>query len=91
MLVKNLNPTNPSNAKTDWIKYVLVKIFFNDPFKRELTSSQIYKGGDGGCQLHDSVGLFWGYLPLATYYHSSYSEIDLKDVSNKFIRRTIKI
>lgn len=46
--------------------------FLGDPYQMELVVSPesivSSKGGDGGCNICGGMGIFWGYLPVATYY-----------------------
>lgn len=46
--------------------------FLGDPYQRELVVSKegivSSKGGDGGYNICGGMGIFWGYLPVATYY-----------------------
>lgn len=49
--------------------------FLGDPYQMELTVSPegqaLSKGGDGGNGICGGGGIFWGYLPVATYFRNN--------------------
>lgn len=58
--------------------------FLGDPYRVELVVSPegvaSGKGGDGGCNICGGMGIFWGYLPVATYYRDlKENELDWVD------------
>jgi len=39
-----------------------------DPYKMEIVEDDVFKGGDGGCNICGGYGDFLGYLPCSPYY-----------------------
>lgn len=63
-----------------------------DPHHCEYTADpKVVCGGDGGVTLHHSVGLFIGWLTLATSYQAKNWPADPRRPSGRWVRPVIEL